>query len=75
MIRLLKPSKKTCELERIEQLYQEYKVPLWRYAYKLLHDEHLADDVVQSVFTKAIEKSSLICSLDCNKPVPTSSLW
>ena len=55
------------ELEQIEQLYQEYRLSLWRYAYKLLHDAHLADDIVQSVFTKAIEKSSMICSLDCNK--------
>lgn len=67
MLRLLRPPEKDPDLQLIEQLYQEYKLPLWRYAYKLLHDEHLADDVVQSVFTKAIEKIDLISSLDCNK--------
>lgn len=55
------------DLQQIEQLYRQYREPLWRYAYKLLHDEHLAQDVVQSVFIKAIEKSQLISSLDCNK--------
>lgn len=48
--------KKDPDLRRIEQLYEEYRLPLWRYAYKILHDEHMADDVVQTVFTKAIEK-------------------
>lgn len=67
MIRLFGPLKKDPDLRRIEQLYEEYRLPLWRYAYKILHDEHMADDVVQTVFTKAIEKSQLIFSLDCNK--------
>ena len=67
MINPWKPARRDPDLERIEQLYREYRLPLWRYAFKLLHDEHLADDVVQSVFIKAIEKSELISSLDCNK--------
>ena len=61
------PFQKDRDLQQIEQLYRQYREPLWRYAYKLLHDEHLAQDVVQSVFIKAIEKSQLISSLDCNK--------
>lgn len=61
------PFQKDRDLQQIEQLYCQYREPLWRYAYKLLHDEHLAQDVVQSVFIKAIEKSQLISSLDCNK--------
>ena len=56
MINPWKPARRDPDLERIEQLYREYRLPLWRYAFKLLHDEHLADDVVQSVFIKAIEK-------------------
>ena len=64
MINPWKPARRDPDLERIEQLYREYRLPLWRYAFKLLHDEHLADDVVQSVFIKAIEKSELISSLD-----------
>lgn len=67
MINPWKPARRDPDLERIEQLYREYRLPLWRYAFKLLHDEHLADDVVQSVFIKAIEKSEIISSLDCNK--------
>ncbi len=67
MLQFLRPHKQQDPLFLIEQLYREYKAPLWRYAYKILHDEHLADDVVQSVFTKAIEKIDLISSLDCNK--------
>ena len=51
------PFQKDRDLQQIEQLYRQYREPLWRYAYKLLHDEHLAQDVVQSVFIKAIEKS------------------
>ena len=54
MINPWKPARRDPDLERIEQLYREYRLPLWRYAFKLLHDEHLADDVVQSVFIKAI---------------------
>lgn len=61
------PFQKDRDLQQIEQLYRQYREPLWRYAYKLLHDEHLAQDVVQSVFIKAIEKSQLFSSLDCNK--------
>lgn len=67
MINPWKPARRDPDLEQIERLYQEYRLPLWRYAFKLLHDEHLANDVVQSVFVKAIEKSELISSLDCNK--------
>ena len=48
------PFQKDRDLQQIEQLYRQYSEPLWRYAYKLLHDEHLAQDVVQSVFIKAI---------------------
>ena len=48
MINPWKPARRDPDLERIEQLYREYRLPLWRYAFKLLHDEHLADDVVQS---------------------------
>ncbi len=49
---------------RIERLYREYRLPLWRYACRLLHDKHLACDVVQSVFTKLLEKGELIYTVD-----------
>lgn len=75
MIRLFGPLKKDPDLRRIEQLYEEYRLPLWRYAYKILHDEHMADDVVQTVFTKAIEKSQLIFLWTVTKQRLISSLW
>lgn len=53
--------------EQLTQLYETYKKPMWRYAFQILHDEHLADDVVQSVFQKIIEKFEFISSLNCNK--------
>ena len=51
MINPWKPARRDPDLERIEQLYREYRLPLWRYAFKLLHDEHLADDVVPVSYT------------------------
>lgn len=51
----------------LTQIYQKYKSPMWRYSYKILKDEALADDVVQTTFQKMIEKIDLIQSLNCNK--------
>lgn len=53
--------------DQVARLYEEYKRPMWRYANHILHDEQLADDVVQSAFQKIIEKIDLISSLNCNK--------
>ena len=39
MINPWKPARRDPDLERIEQLYREYRLPLWRYAFKLLHDD------------------------------------
>lgn len=55
------------EAEWLTQLYEEYSRPMWKYAYKILQDPQLADDVVQSTFQKIIEKIDVLRALDCNK--------
>lgn len=55
------------ETEWLTQLYEEYRHPMWKYAYKILQDPQLADDVVQSTFQKIIEKMDILQALDCNK--------
>ncbi len=41
-------------------LYTEYKESFMRYAYKLLKDEHMAEDIVQEVFAKLIENPAIL---------------
>lgn len=57
------PSKR----EEMTRLYEQYKGPMWRYAMSLVHSESVADDIVQTVFQKIIEKYDLISTLSCNK--------
>lgn len=63
----LRESGNPSPMDTVTRLYEQYKKPMWRYAYQILHDEQAADDVVQTAFQKIIEKIDLISSLNCNK--------
>lgn len=40
----------------VESMLEAYQAPLIRYAYRLLHDRHLAEDMVQEAFLRYVRR-------------------
>lgn len=57
-------SSAACEME---QLYLQYRTPMYRIAFSILHDEGLAEDAVQQAFLKIFQNFEKIDQKDCNK--------
>ena len=58
----------TDELSRqMEELYRQYRSPMFRVALAVLRDEDLAEDVVQQAFLKIFQNFEKIDWDDCNK--------
>ena len=43
----------------MEELYRQYRAPMFRVAMSILRDEGLAEDAVQQAFLKAVLKQTL----------------
>lgn len=52
---------------RMEELYRQYRSPMFRVALAVLRDEGLAEDAVQQTFLKIFQNFSKIDWEDCNK--------
>lgn len=52
---------------RMEELYRQYRSPMFRVALAVLRDEGLAEDAVQQAFLKIFRNFSKIDWADCNK--------
>ena len=50
----------------IDQLYEQYEIPLKRYAYSLCKDHDQADDLVQETFVKALTNQELLNLMEGN---------
>lgn len=52
---------------RMEELYRQYRSPMFRVALAVLRDEGLAEDAVQQAFLKIFQNLGKIDWEDCNK--------
>ncbi len=55
------------EKSRFEQLYEEYKSLMYRIAYKILRNEHDAEDAVQEAFISIAKNIDKFSDADCHK--------
>ena len=51
----------------MEELYRQYRAPMFRVAMSILRDEGLAEDAVQQAFLKIFQNFEKIRREDCNK--------
>lgn len=58
---MIKPEEKK---EKIKQLYEKYRKPLFYIAIKILDDKYLAEDTVQDTFIKIIENLNKMDNID-----------
>ena len=52
---------------RLEALYEEHASRMYKVAYRILNDEHLAQDAVQEAFINISNNLEKIIGTDCNK--------
>jgi len=52
---------------KLEALYEEYASWMFKIAYRILNDEHLAQDAVQEAFINISKNLEKIIEFDCNK--------
>ena len=52
---------------RLEALYEEHASWMYKVAYRILNDEHLAQDAVQEAFINISNNLEKIIGTDCNK--------
>ncbi|HHY26962.1 MAG TPA: RNA polymerase sigma factor [Desulfitobacterium dehalogenans] len=53
---------------QLETLYRDHASPMYKVAYGILKDEHLAEDAVQDAFINISRNLDKIMSAGCNKP-------
>jgi len=61
------PAGDKCKTNKIEALYEKYRMDMFRVAYRVLNDYHLAQDAVQSAFINLIHNLDDIDEIDCKK--------
>lgn len=67
MLLLLAAIEDKCKQNKLEALYEMYHLDMFRVAYRVLNDYHLAQDAVQSAFINLIDNLDKIDQVDCNK--------
>ena len=60
---MIKDNQDRCKLE---ELYLKYQKDMFRVAYRILNDYHLAQDAVQLAFIKLIDNLDKINEINCN---------
>ncbi len=53
---------------QLEVLYRDHASAMYKVAYRILKDEHLAEDAVQEAFINIARNLNKIMSTGCNKP-------
>lgn len=67
MLSLLMTIQQESDLDKLEALYEKYRFDMFRVAYRVLKDYHLAQDAVQSAFIRLLDNLDNIDEIDSKK--------